>query len=296
MRANPEILLEGESQDGFEVLRLGRVRCFGQSLRFDKGVLPTALRIAASAPLRGGLRDLVRACERRRDELVRKRAEFPLRLGAIVPGELPALQLSVILQRYLPGLADVVARRSAHPHALYRTLVAMHGALGTFGGPEIAPAYEHADQGRAFPWLFERIVRLVNEAARDGTMVLPFQRVGEASFRLSFQRADLAGKRLMLVLRGGDEGFLRDRVPALLKMASPVGIQPLLHSALRGVAVAVEFEPPPAIPRREGLVAYRIDVRDWHWLDIEDRQQIELQLVGAPPSLEALLYGIERAV
>jgi hypothetical protein len=44
------------------------------------------------------------------------------------------------------------------------------------------------------------------------------------------------------------------------------------------------------------VVAYRIDLRDRHWLDIEDRMEIQLQLVGAPATLEAFLYGIERLV
>jgi predicted component of type VI protein secretion system len=113
---------------------------------------------------------------------------------------------------------------------------------------------------------------------------------------LPFDRSDLAGKVPLLVLRGADEVFLRERVPSLLKMASPAAIKPLLHSSLRGVAVAVEFEPPPVVPRQEGVVAYRIDVRDKLWLDIEDRQQIELQIAGAPASFEAYLYGVERLV
>jgi hypothetical protein len=56
----------------------------------------------------------------------------------------------------------------------------------------------------------------------------------------------------------------------------------------------VEFEPPDIVPRQEGVVAYRIDTRDKLWQDIEDRQFIELQIIGAPPSLEAFLYGVER--
>ena len=296
MRTNPEILFEGESLEEFEVLRLGRVARFGKSLRFEPGALPTVLRVAASVVVGDGLRELVQACDRRREELVRYRADHPLKLGAVVPLELPGLQLSVVLQRYLPLLRDYAARRCVHPHALYRTLVGLHGALSAFASPEIAPAYDHEDQGRAFPWLFERIARLAHEAARDATTVLPFRRMDETTFRLAFKRGDLAGKRPMLVLRGGDEAFLRDRVPSLLKIASPAAIKSILHSALRGVAVAVEFDPPPIIPRQADVVAYRIDLRDRHWLDIEDRMEIQLQLVGAPVTLEAFLYGIERLV
>lgn len=296
MVARAEVLFEGERLEGFELLRLGRVRCFGKAVRLDTDVFPTALCVRGSRALREGLRALIGVCEGRCGELARYRADHPLRLGAVAASELPGLQLAVILHQHLPLLADIAARKVAHPHELYRRLVALHGALSTFGSPEIAPAYEHEDQGPAFRWLFERTTRLVETAARDRTTILQFGRMEPSRFRLAFDRRELAGKRPLLVLRGADEEFLRERVPSLLKMASPAAIKPLLNSAVRGVAVAVEFEPPEVVPRQEGTVAYRIDTRDKLWQDIEDRQHVELQLVGAPPSLEAFLYGIERLV
>jgi type VI secretion system protein ImpJ len=296
MHAKAEILFEGERLEGFELLRLGRVRSFGKSVRLEAGVLPTALCVRASPALHEGLRAVLGACERRCAELARYRVDHPLRLGAVAASELPGLQLSVVLHQHLPLLADIAARRIVHPHELYGRLVALYGALSAFGSPEIAPPYEHEDQSPAFRWLFERITRLVETVARDRTTILQFGRVDVSRFRLPFDRTQLAGKRLLLVLRGADEEFLRDKVPSLLKMASPTAIKPLLNSSIRGVAVAVEFEPPEAVPRQEGVVAYRIDTRDKLWLDIEDRQQVELQLVGAPAPLEAFLYGIERLV
>jgi type VI secretion system protein ImpJ len=296
MQARPEILFGGERLEGFEVLRLGRVQSFGKAVRFDADVFPTALCVRASPALHDGLRSLVGACDKRCDELARYRADHPLRLGAVPASELPGLQLAVVLHQHLPLLADLAARRVAHPHELYRRLVALHGALSAFASSEIAPPYDHDDQASAFRWLFDRITRLISEAARDRSLILPFGRVDPTRFRLPFDRAELAGKRLLLVLRGADEEFLRDKVPSLLKMASPAAIKPLLNSAVRGVAVAVEFEPPDIVPRQQGVVAYRIDTRDKLWQDIEDRQFVELQIIGAPPSLEAFLYSVERLV
>jgi len=294
LRAKPEILFQEELHEGVEALRLGRAETIGRRTRIERDVLPTILRVRASSALEGGLRSLIQAFEARHRELARYRADHPFHLASVAAADLPSLQLSVILQRHLPLLIDVALRRSAHPRELYEILVAAHGALLAFGILEIAPPYDHDDPGSVFPWLFERIEKRVNEAARDGTTVLPFQRVNETTFRLSFARGDLVGKRPLLVLSGADEGFLRERVPSLLKMASPAAISPLLHSAVGGVAIAVEFEPPAAIPSRRGAVAYRINVRDVLWLDIEDRLQIQLNLIGAPPSLEVFLYGVER--
>jgi type VI secretion system protein ImpJ len=296
MAAQVEILLEDELHDGVETLRVGRVDCLGQSLRFDRDAIPTVLRVGAAGALERGVTKLVAAIENRCRELVRHRADHPLNLLAVDAEELPALQLSVALQRYLPLLSDIAAR-NAHPHALYEMLVAFHGALVTLGpGLEVAPPYDHERPEAVFPWLFERITRLVEQAARSHTVILPFKRQNANVFKLTFEPKDLAGKRLLLVLQGPDEGFLRDRVPSLIKMASPTALDPLRDSAVRGVAVAVEFEPPSSVPRKQGVVAYRIDVRDPLWLDVEDRGQVQLSLHGAAPSLEAFLYGVERVV
>jgi type VI secretion system ImpJ/VasE family protein len=296
MHARAEILFEGERLEAFELLRLGHVRSFGKTVRLDADVFPTALCLRASPALHDSLRALLRSCEKRCEELARYRAAHPVRLGTIPVIDLPGLQLAIILHQHLPLLADLEARRTAHPHELYKRLVALYGALSAYAAAEIAPPYDHDDQGSAFQWLFERTTRLIDTVARDRSTILQFGRVDPTRFRLPFDRGDLAGKRPLLVLRGAGEEFLREKVPSLLKMASPIAIKPLLNSAVRGVAVAVEFEPPDIVPRQEGVVAYRIDTRDKLWQDIEDRQFIELQIIGAPPSLEAFLYGIERLV
>jgi type VI secretion system protein ImpJ len=296
IRAQAEILFQHQSLDRFETLTLGSIQRIGTTLRFDRDVLPTVLRVSASDVLASRLRRLVEALRRRQVELARYRADHPLNLQAVAPSELPGIQLAVIVQRYLPLLGELVERRFAHPRELYEVLVLLYGSLVVFGANEPPPAYDHDEPGKVFPWLFDRIETLVDEAARDKTTSLRFERADEANFRLSFDRAALVGKRPFLVASGADEAFLRDRIPALLKLASPTAILPLLNSALRGVAIAVEFEPPAVIPRRRDMVAYRLDVRDPLWLDIEDRLQIQLNVLHAPATLEFVLYGVERSV
>ncbi len=296
MRPRAEIVFGHEPRERFECVLVGRLQHIGGALRFERDSVPTVLCVRASAALTAGLRSLVRALDRRKEELLRYRGTHPLNLKVVATSELPMLQLMATVQRHLPLLEELASRRSAHPRELYRTLVSLYGALAPFGATETPPRYEHEDPGKVFPWLFDRIERLVDEAARDRTTVLRFQRVDGATFRLSFERSDLVGKRPFLVASGVDEAILRERIPAVLKMASPVGLAPLLNSALRGVAVAVEFEPPAVIPRRRDVVAYRIDVRDPLWLDVEDRLQIQLHVLDAPKTLEFALYGVERSL
>jgi type VI secretion system protein ImpJ len=296
LRPRPELLFEHEPVERFEAVALGRIERIGKGLHFVRSAFPTMARIRAVQELKEAVKHLILALRKRRDELVDYRAEHPLSLKSIAYGELPALELLAILQRYLPLLAELYLRRSTHPHELYETLVALHGALYSFGAQEAAAPYMHDKLGSVLPPLLQRIEVIVDEAARDTTTVLPFKRADANTFRLSFKHEDMVGKRPFLVASGADEGFLRDRLPNVLKMASPEAIAPLLQSALRGVAVAVEFEPPAVLPRRPDVVAYRINVRDAKWLDIEDRKQIELHVPHAPSTLEFRLYGVTRGL
>ena len=93
---------------------------------------------------------------------------------------------------------------------------------------------------------------------------------------------------------GSDERFLRERAAQIVKIASPVAMPPLRNTALSGVEISVEYQPPAGIPQRQGVVAYRIDVRHPLWQDIEDRSKIEVFAPFNDPSLRFFLYGVKR--
>jgi type VI secretion system protein ImpJ len=289
------LVTRAELTADLESVRLGRVERSGTRLQWQAGSIPTVARVGASNTLRAGLERLVVAIGERKQDLLRFRKEHPLRFRDVAADELPGLHLLTILQRYLPMLADDAARANVAPRTLYAHLTGLHGALSAFvDADQTVPPYVHESLADSLPWLFREIAKLVDEAARDRTTTLPFVRQDATTFRLTFERQALVGKRPFLVASGADEAFLRDRVPSLLKMASVQAMPRLLQSALRGVAVAVEFEPASAIPRRPDVVTYRINTRDELWLDIEDRRSIVLSLPNAPPQIQFVLYGVER--
>jgi type VI secretion system protein ImpJ len=278
-----------------EVIPLGRVERSGARIQWEAGSIPTVARVRGSSVLQSGLEQLVQGFERRKEELLRLRADRAFRLFELGHQDLPALELLVVIQRYLPLLVEAARRPVVTPRELYELLVGIHGSLMVFSAEaKVPPPFLHEELAESVPWLFAEIRTLIDEAARDRTTVLPFERVDAATFRLTFDREALVGKRPFLVASGADEAFIRDRVPSLLKMASPAAMPSIVQSALRGVAIAAEFEPDPAIPRRADVMTYRIDIRDPLWLDIEDRRAVVLHVPQAPPSLNFVLYGIER--
>ncbi|MCL2724723.1 MAG: type VI secretion system baseplate subunit TssK [Polyangiaceae bacterium] len=291
------LLLASEVSDPWECLRIGRLERTGGPLRMERSFSRTPLRVQAADGLQAGIKQLLNAVEERRSELVTARKDFPLNFMSASLEHLPHVQLLVALHRFFPLLKELSVRRTAHPYELYEVLATLYGTLRVFdSNAEEPPAYAHETPGTVFPWLFEHLVTLVREAARDDTTMLPFEKVDEVSFRLTFPRTFLVGKRPYLVASGADEAYLCGKLPGLLKMASPTVLPQFVNTATQGVAVAVEFEPPAVLPRRNNQAAYRINVRDPLWLDIEDRLQVALRIEGAPSTLRFSLYSVTRTV
>ena len=177
---------------------------------------------------------------------------------------------------------------------LYHELAKFYGKLHIFGATELPPRYAHDKPTEIFPWFYARIKRIVDEAARDDLTILPFERTDATTFSLAFEKEQLLGKHPFLVAFGSDERFLRERAAQIVKIASPVAMPPLRNTALSGVEISVEYQPPAGIPQRQGVVAYRIDVRHPLWQDIEDRSKIEVFAPFNDPSLRFFLYGVKR--
>jgi predicted component of type VI protein secretion system len=227
--------------------------------------------------------------------LLAARQSAPLDSARFSPSQGPALHLLSLLQQYRPLLRDMQARLRTHPRELYDALAALVGALDVHGEgrPAPVPLYNASDCGAVFKELTERLTGLLSRTAIDRALAFPFKRVDESTFRVALRPEAFAGRRPFLVASGADEQILRDRVPSLAKIASSAAMEPLLNSSVRGVSIAVEFDPPPELPTRRAFVCYRLDVRDRHWADIRERLDMVVHLPIKSPTLELTLYALE---
>jgi len=294
MRAQPEILFGREATGRFELVPVGSLQQVGARVRFDPAVWPTLVRIGGAVQLCKALDQFIAALEQRQNELRGDWGGQPLNREALTTIDaLAPVELSLLLDEYAPLFREC-AVDNVHPRTLYELLNAFYGALRIFGAREPRPRYVHTKLGEIFPWFFRRIETVVEEAARHDTTILPFVRVDQVTFDLSFRAEHLLGKRPYLVANGAPEEYLRSDVPRLIKMASENEIDRLQRLAVRGVRVEEDFEPPGLLAQRRDMVVYRIDVRDPLWLDITDRQRIVIVIPGAPESLRFFLCGIKR--
>jgi predicted component of type VI protein secretion system len=116
------------------------------------------------------------------------------------------------------------------------------------------------------------------------------QRVDRATFSLRLDDPDAFRRGVYLVASGVGEALLAGHLPAYAKMASPQALASLLNTATRGVAIALEFDPPAVLPSSAMHCSFRVDVRSQHWLDALQSQALVVHVPDAPPELNLALY------
>jgi type VI secretion system protein ImpJ len=130
-----------------------------------------------------------------------------------------------------------------------------------------------------FEQLFATVLRLL-----PGEIQKSFQEIGlehrqDGVFIGKFTDRSLLDHDLYLGLTSSmQEATLRDRVPALLKMASWNQIYEVVKQARRGVSVNVEWQPTAALPLKPGVCFFRVDKSGTYWDDVFTSGTVALYL------------------
>ncbi|WP_394847431.1 type VI secretion system baseplate subunit TssK [Pendulispora brunnea] len=318
IRPKLEIVFDGDPRDQYdpsEVLALGRIERVGHTLRFAPSTWPVSLHVHACDPLKQAVEVVLKALARRHDELLaaREADTFHLTLGAF-PQD--ALELLEIVGAKLAALALLLDHPTARPLSIYEQLKSLYLSLAAFED-ELAqpPKYEHDKLGDVIPWFVPRIVDLVDRVARQDVTWFAFERVDDlGTFALRFPPdAFPSRKRPVLVAWWPetaehlvDSTYLR-KLPALLKMAGPAAISSIKQSAVSGVRVKVDDDPPRDVPFGRGILAYTVlrrqdeseahqgpdGPRSSYWTEIMSTGEVHLHVPDAPPPLQFYLYAVD---
>jgi type VI secretion system protein ImpJ len=90
------------------------------------------------------------------------------------------------------------------------------------------------------------------------------------------------------------EAQVRERLPQLTKVASWGQIGEILHTALTGIKLELEFNPPNALPVRPGVIFFRVDRMPKYWNDIATTGTIAVYQ-PLDPRIELRLYAVDPA-
>jgi type VI secretion system protein ImpJ len=271
-RKRMRILVEGESQEGYSVLPLARVRRgAGGEVALDPHFVPPLVDILASDYLLSINRRLVELLSARSATLSGTRRQRNRGLADFGLSDVANFWLLYTVNTHLPQLRHLYEVRRGHPGALFEAMLGLAGALTTFSTkyhPRTLPLYDHTALGPCFQALDAVIRELLETVVPTNHVTLPLRPTEQASVQATAIDQDryLAAPQLYLAIRAEmpREELLR-RTPQLVKISSADQVERLIRQALPGMGLHHVADPPSAIPVKLDYQYFLIDQSGPEW-------------------------------
>ena len=298
-RPNVVVLFGNERKEGFVALRVAQlVRTATGVAILREALVPPALRVGASPYLVARFRRLLATMNAKQRALAESRRQ---RTGAAIdfpPNELAKFWLLQALNTNIPPIAHIVDHGTAHPEQAYLDLARLIGQLCTFaadGDPTTIPKFNYLEMGDVFEAMFERAHKMLATVEQERYVEIPLQKREDGMCLGRIVDPNLMRSTFFLAASGAvPEAQVRERLPLLTKIASWGQIGEILHTALTGIKLELEFNPPSALPIRPGVVFFRIDRMPKFWNDIAATGTIAVYQ-PLDPRLELRLYAVDPA-
>jgi type VI secretion system protein ImpJ len=291
LRPKLRLYFDGDGRLPSDRIRLALVRSTRSGIEMDPDVLPPMLWPLESTSLPGAIAAVVRVLSAREAQLLAARRERPHEPLTFSAEQTPALLALSAIQQALAALTNSVSRRGAHPRESHRILSELLGAIEALGG-QIAPipAYVHEAAGPGFRTLLDRLLVAIPALGRAPHEAFAFARNDAHTFELKLVDPAILQRRVRLVLVGGERGSLEQNVPAYAKLASNAWMPRIVQTAVRGIELAPDFDPPASLPSSAHSACFHLSKRSDYWTDVLERGSMVFFLPNAPSELRVALY------
>jgi type VI secretion system protein ImpJ len=282
-RPNLRVFFGGEAQDGFSTIRVAELvrQANGQVIARDNHV-PAVLHISAAPFLASGLQRVLAGIAARQRQLSTDRNQRQAGSVEFHGSEARKFWLLHTLNGALPALSHAIESGRAHPEEIYLLLIGLAGQLCTFSvdsDPLSMPKFNYLDLGAVFEELFARVLSLLSGGIEQAYVEIALEHRQDGMFIGKVSDPDLFSKEFFLAVQSKQsEAMVRERVPAVLKMASWNQIYDVVKQARHGVRLEVEWNPSGALPLRPGSCFFRVRREGPFWDDISSTSSVALYL------------------
>lgn len=300
-RPNLRILFGNERRDGFVTLRLAELirQENGQLVVLDTRV-PPVLRLQADPFLAAGVRRVLANIVARQQQLFADRRGRQKAGADFHATEVRQFLLLQALSGFVPELNHLLDVPRVHPEEAYLALARLAGTLSCFSAeldPLDLPKFNYLELGETFETLFAIILRLVSGGTERAYTEIALEHRPDGMF-IGRIDAKLIGKELFIAVKANmAEALVRERAPAVLKLAGWNHIYEVVKQARTGVKVAVEWSPSGALPVKPGTCFFRVAREGQYWEDVASSGTVALYLPsdGDWAGAEVALYAVDAA-
>jgi type VI secretion system protein ImpJ len=301
-RPNLRVFFGNERHDGFATIRIAELvrRPNGQPMVRDNYV-PPVMHIAAAPFLAGGLHRVLSAITARQRQLASERKQRQAGSVEFHTTDARKFWLLHTLNGAIPLLTHILATPHAHPEEAYLLLATLIGQLSSFApdsDPTSLPKFNYLELGEAFEVMFARVLSLLSGSLEQHYVEIALEHRPDGMFIGKIPDPKLVGHEFFVAVKASlAESLIRERIPAVMKMAGWAHIYDVVKQARHGVRVEIEWNPSAALPVKPGICFFRARREGPFWEEIVKTSTIALYVPAEPDWHDATvsIYVVDPA-
>ena len=299
-RAQFEILLEGESMQGYSILQIAQVSRSGDnSLTLSTRFAPTCLYIKASDYLMNLasriLQNLVTHSAK-----VKQRASNIFSQRETTPQDVLIFGRQGVVNGNIPIIKHFYEQSTSHPEALYLALTSLAAQLYTYISsasiaPNEYPSYNHDNLSQCFNRLEEILAELIrDEAPQSIYSMIELAMVRENVYNANIERSIERHARLFLIARSNQipEHQLISNLPTVVRVASPGSIDMVVQAAVPGLEISHTSRLPASVPVDDRASYFELQRVGHFWDAISDEKAVAIFLPHKRGHVEIELLSV----
>jgi type VI secretion system protein ImpJ len=251
--------------------------------------------------LEAGVRRVLASIVARQQQLFAERRGRQSAGVELHASELRKFMLLQALSGAVPELNHLLDTSRAHPEEAYVALARLAGTLSCFGAdaePVAIPKFNYTELGETFEALFAIVLRLVSGGTERAYTEIALEHRPDGMFIGRIPDPKLLGQEFFIAVKANmAEALVRERAPAVLKLAGWNHIYDVVKHARTGVKVAVEWSPSGALPLKSGTCFFRVAREGQYWEEVAKTSTVALYLPadGDWAGAEVSLYAADAA-
>lgn len=282
-RPNLRVFFGGERQEGFATIRVAVIlREANGVFRIQDTFVPPVLDFKVAPFLENGLRRILASVVARQVQLAGERRQRQSGAIDFHATEVRKFWLLHTLNGVIPRLQHLLDTPSVHPEEMYVTLVSLAGELASFSpdaDPTQLPKFNYLELGEVFEQLFAVVLRLLPGGIERSYVEIGLEHRPDGMFIGKIPDKGLLDQELFVAVNANmTDALVRERVPAILKVASWSQIYDIVKHARHGVRVEIEWNPTAALPVKPGVCFFRVRREGPFWDDISRSSTVALYL------------------
>lgn len=277
-----KILVTGDNLEGYDYLKIAEVeRAATGALQLREAYVPPALSLLASPTLVNMARGLLELLAAKSNALSDKVRQRTPQMTEFSTTDFPNFLLLLTVNSHIPLLAHFYNQPEAHPLDFYLQLIRLAGELSTFNvgaQPRSLPPYRHEELGELFYELDKKIRQLLEVVVSDRYTAIALVRKDDTLYEGAIADLELlqSAQFYLGVSAEIPESRLIAEFPLQAKIISPDKMSRLVGGNLPGVALNFVPLPPAVIPRKAGLVYFRLDAKGDRWDFVKEARAISI--------------------